>query len=179
MPSGDRGDGATHDLTRVVAHKVASTPQDPAAAVEQGLRDLLGLGVAADDVAAITHGTTIGLNAILQRRVARVAVLTSLGHRDLVHIGRARLPRSFDLHARPPRPVVDRDQVVELDLRFAPDGAAVGAEVTPGSPPTTARWRRCGTPAPTPSPSAWSAGTPRPNGRPRSPPRWSATWACP
>ena len=116
-----------------MAHKVASTPQDPARAVEQGLRDLLDLGVAAADVASITHGTTIGLNAILQRRVARVAVLTSRGHRDLVHIGRARLPRSFDLHATPPRPVVDRDQVVEIDLRFTPDGAPVGASVTRGS----------------------------------------------
>ncbi|UCN14865.1 hydantoinase/oxoprolinase family protein [Cellulomonas iranensis] len=114
-----------HDLSRLVAHKVASTPHDPAAAVEEGLRGLAERGVAFADVASVTHGTTIGLNAILQRRGARVAVLTSRGHRDLVQIGRARLPRSFDLHATPPAPLVPRDRVVEVDLRFGADGAPV------------------------------------------------------
>ncbi|GAB3262227.1 hydantoinase/oxoprolinase family protein [Kineosporia babensis] len=108
-----------------VRHKTPSVPSDPAAAVEQGLRELLERGIAAQDVLAVTHGTTIGLNAILQGRGARVALLTSAGHRDILQIGRARLPRSFDLHAVPPRAAVPRDRVVELEARFTPSGEAV------------------------------------------------------
>lgn len=119
-------DGARCDLVGAVRHKTPSTPRDPAEAVQRGLRDLVGLGVTARQVQVITHGTTIGLNAILQGRGAAVALLTSAGHRDLLQIGRARLPRSFDLHAVPPRPAVPRERVVELDARFAPDGTCVG-----------------------------------------------------
>nr|WP_240189195.1 hydantoinase/oxoprolinase family protein [Nakamurella flavida] len=117
--------GTRHDLSRVIAHKVPSTPADPARAVITGLRHLLAQGIGGADVVAVTHGTTLGLNAILQRRGARVALLTSRGHRDMLHIGRARLPRSFDLHARPPRAVVPRERVVEIDVRLTPRGGTV------------------------------------------------------
>lgn len=113
------------DARGMIAHKVPSTPDDPSLAVAHGLRDLLARGIAPSQVEAVTHGTTIGLNAILQQRGARVAVLTSTGHRDLLAIGRARLPRSFDLHAVAPRAAVPREAVVEIDLRFDPSGAPV------------------------------------------------------
>lgn len=121
-------DGARCNVAGAVRHKTPSTPRDPAEAVQQGLRDLIELGVAARDVDVITHGTTIGLNAILQGRGATVALLTSAGHRDILQIGRARLPRSFDLHAVPPRPAVPRERVIELETRFAPDGTHIGGE---------------------------------------------------
>lgn len=118
------GDGTGWDLGRAITHKVASTPDDPSAGVEQGLAQLLARGVDVRDVASVTHGTTIGLNALLQGRVARAALVTSRGHRDVLQIARARLPRSFDLHTAPPRPIVPREHVVEIDLRFGPDGAS-------------------------------------------------------
>jgi N-methylhydantoinase A len=122
VPSG----GGRCDLAGAVRHKTPSTPRDPAEAVRQGLGDLIAMGVAPSAVEVITHGTTIGLNAILQGRGAEVALLTSAGHRDVLQIGRARLPRSFDLHAGPPRAAVPRERVVEIDTRFTPGGAAVG-----------------------------------------------------
>lgn len=120
------GDGTSWSLADAVTHKVPSTPHDPSEGVETGLAQLLGRGIAVEDVAAVAHGTTIGLNAILQGRVARAALVTSIGHRDVLQIARARMPRSFDLHATPGRPIVPREHVLEVAHRFAADGTAVG-----------------------------------------------------
>ncbi|WP_086148902.1 hydantoinase/oxoprolinase family protein [Cellulosimicrobium sp. KWT-B] len=123
------GDGTSWSLAEAVTHKVPSTPHDPSEGVETGLAQLLARGIDAADVAAVAHGTTIGLNAILQGRVARAALVTSRGHRDVLQIARARMPRSFDLHAVPARPVVPREHVLEVDHRFTSDGDAVGTAV--------------------------------------------------
>ncbi|WP_020014859.1 hydantoinase/oxoprolinase family protein [Promicromonospora sukumoe] len=120
------GDGTSWSLADAVTHKVPSTPHDPSEGVETGLAQLLERGIAVEDVAAVAHGTTIGLNAILQGRVARAALVTSAGHRDVLQIARARMPRSFDLHASPGRPIVPREHVLEVAHRFAADGTAVG-----------------------------------------------------
>lgn len=113
------------DLGAARAYKVQSTPHDPSLAVKHGLEHLLATGVDPARVSAITHGTTIGLNAILQRKGARVALLTSTGHKDVLQIGRSRLPRSFDLHADSPTPLLPRDRIVEIDLRFTSSGEPV------------------------------------------------------
>ncbi|WP_051172510.1 hydantoinase/oxoprolinase family protein [Microbacterium indicum] len=118
------GDGETWRLGDAVTHKVSSTPADPSEGVENGLAGLLELGIPVGAVAAITHGTTIGLNAILQGRVARAALVTSTGHRDVLQIARARLPRSFDLHANPTPPIIPRSRVFEVDARFDAAGSA-------------------------------------------------------
>ncbi|GAA1491478.1 hydantoinase/oxoprolinase family protein [Brachybacterium sacelli] len=106
----------------VQRHKTPSTPHDPSEAVEQGLRDLLEQGLNLSSVDAVVHGTTIGLNAIIQRSGARVSFVTSRGYRDLLGIARARLPKSFDLHAAAELPLVPRERVLEVDARLSADG---------------------------------------------------------
>jgi N-methylhydantoinase A len=123
------GVGTSWSLADAITHKVPSTPHDPSEGVETGLAQLLARGIDVADVAAVSHGTTIGLNAILQGRVARAALVTSRGHRDVLQIARARMPRSFDLHATPARPIVPRERVLEVAHRFTSDGDAVGADV--------------------------------------------------
>lgn len=114
-----QGAGGEVDTRR---HKTASTPHDPSEAVEHGLRDLAADGVDLTDVDAVVHGTTIGLNAIIQRSGARVSFVTSLGYRDLLGIARARLPESFNLHASAGVPLVPRERVLEVDARLSSDG---------------------------------------------------------
>ena len=109
----------------VAQHKTPSTPDDPSRAVVTGLRDLIGDGLDLSELQAVTHGTTLGLNAIIQRSGARVTLVVSTGYRDLLEIGRARLPRSFDLHAGPEPPPVPRDRVIEIDARLGSDGVPV------------------------------------------------------
>ncbi|MBX3540794.1 MAG: hydantoinase/oxoprolinase family protein, partial [Chelatococcus sp.] len=78
-------------------HKEPSVPSDPSLAVERGIASLLAThAIAAQDVELIVHGTTIGLNAIIQRRGARMALVVSKGNRDLLEIARLRLPSSYD-----------------------------------------------------------------------------------
>ncbi|MFC9426033.1 hydantoinase/oxoprolinase family protein [Streptomyces sp. NPDC056987] len=115
---GDRG--------ALLHHKEPSTPGDPARAVADGLAAVLDrAGLHPGDLAAVTHGTTIGLNAIIQRRGARIALVVTEGYRDILEIGRSRMPSSFDLHAAKEEPLVPRDRIVEIPARLGPDGRPV------------------------------------------------------
>jgi N-methylhydantoinase A len=108
---------------RTTHHKEPSTPRDPAAAVITGLTALLAAAdVDPAAVTGITHGTTIGLNAIIQRRGARLALAVTDGYRDLLEIARSRMP-SFDLYAGRESVLVPRDRVAEVAARLRPDGS--------------------------------------------------------
>jgi N-methylhydantoinase A len=106
-------------------HKEPSTPADPALAVRNGLASLIAqCGLAPSDIAVLLHGTTIGLNAIIQRRGARVGLVVTEGFRDVLEIGRARMPSSFDFHATREEPFLPRERVLEIGARFNRDGVA-------------------------------------------------------
>ncbi|HEU5322553.1 MAG TPA: hydantoinase/oxoprolinase family protein, partial [Methylomirabilota bacterium] len=109
---------------RVAATKVPSRPRDEAAAVLAGLR---ALGIAGRDVRRLVHGTTVGTNAVLERRGARVALLTTAGFRDLVEIGRTKrnVPALFVPTFVRPRPLVPRRHRFEVTERLGADGAVL------------------------------------------------------
>ena len=105
-------------------HKEPSVPEDPSAAVERGMRALVeAFGVALGDVELVVHGTTIGLNAIIQRRGARMALVVSRGNRDVLELARLRLPSSYDFTAPREIPLVPRDRVFEVGARMRSDGS--------------------------------------------------------
>jgi N-methylhydantoinase A len=109
---------------RLVHHKEPSTPHDPSAAVESGIAALLArAGAVASSVGRIAHGTTIGLNAILQRRGARVGVVTAEGNGDLLEIGRVRMSDPYGFFALPETPLARRDHVFEIPARVGSNGA--------------------------------------------------------
>lgn len=104
-------------------HKQPSTPSDPALAVSEGLMALLAKsGLPASALTLVLHGTTLGLNAIIQRRGARVALVISQGFRDVLEIARARMPSSFDFHADREPPFLPRQRILEISARFSPQG---------------------------------------------------------
>src|SRR5262245_2682490 len=120
--------GSFTDLTaidaptgRAVVTKIPSRPHDEAAAVLGGLE---ALGIAGRDVRRLVHGTTVGTNAVLERRGARVALLTTAGFRDLIEIGRTKrnIPVLFVPTFVRPRPVVDRRHRFEVTERLDADG---------------------------------------------------------
>lgn len=112
------------DGSSILRHKVSSTPTDPARAVGEGMADLISqLGDAT--LASVTHGTTIGLNAIIQRRGGKVVLVVTEGFADLLEIGRSRMPNSFNLHAVGQRPLVRRDNVLQLDTRLDHQGNVI------------------------------------------------------
>ncbi|OIJ63872.1 hydantoinase/oxoprolinase family protein [Streptomyces mangrovisoli] len=98
-----------------VAAKAPTTPGDLAEGV------FAALGRVVDDPAAISffvHGTTQGLNALLERKGARVLLLMSEGMRDVYHIARGNRDRMFDLHYRKPVPLVERYATAEAGGRL-------------------------------------------------------------
>ena len=109
---------------RVVVTKLPSRPRDEAAAVLAGLG---ALGIASRDVRRLVHGTTVGTNAVLERRGARVAVLTTAGFRDLIEIGRTKrnIPVLFVPTFVRPKPVVERKHRFEVVERLDADGSVL------------------------------------------------------
>jgi N-methylhydantoinase A len=116
---------------RVVVTKVPSRPHAEGAAVLAGLA---ALGIASRDVRRLVHGTTVGTNAVLERRGARVAVLTTAGFRDLIEIGRTKrnIPALFVPTFVRPKPVVERKHRFEVTERLAADGTVL-VPLDPGS----------------------------------------------
>jgi len=109
---------------RVVVTKVPSQPRHEAAAVLSGLD---ALGIAARAVRRLVHGTTVGTNAVLERRGARVAILTTAGFRDLIEIGRTKrnIPALFVPTFVRPKPVVERKHRFEVTERLNADGSVL------------------------------------------------------
>src|SRR4051812_20141490 len=86
--------------------KIASTPADPSEAITEGLRRIADLtGARLRDVEVI-HGTTVGTNALLERRGAKTALVTTYGFEDVLVIGRQARPSLYDLNAVRPAPLV-------------------------------------------------------------------------
>ena len=92
--------------------KLPSTPSDPSQSITDGLKRICkNIGVDLRDV-EVVHGTTVGTNALLQRRGARTALVTTKGFEDVLVIGRQARPELYNLNAiKPPSLVAD-------ELRF-------------------------------------------------------------
>lgn len=106
--------------------KVSSTPADPSRAVVDGVGSLLAeLSIAPSAVAEVLHGTTVGSNTILQRSGAKTGLITTRGFRDVLEIGRIRMPDMFDLTWVKPQPLVPRRYRMEVTERMAADGTTV------------------------------------------------------
>jgi N-methylhydantoinase A len=113
-------DGVLHES------KVATSPADPSIAVIDGLRSLLSeLAIDPSAVAEVLHGTTVASNTILQRSGAATGLITTKGFRDVLEIGRIRMPEMFDLTWAKPRPLVSRRHRLEVRERIAADGSIV------------------------------------------------------
>jgi len=115
--------GTFTDLIAIVAgeirtHKVPSTPDDPARAVLRGLRELLPENVPR----LVTYGSTVATNALLERRGARVVLLTTAGFEDLIEIGRQNRPALYDLEPQPPQPLVPRRWRIGVPERMSFEG---------------------------------------------------------
>lgn len=111
---------------RTIRYKRPSTPAQPQQAIVDGLEELLALeGLQFSAVSSLFHGTTVGTNALIQRRIGKVALITSTGFRDLIEIGRQTRPKVYDIHQDFPAPLVPRDLRFEVPARVRADGVVV------------------------------------------------------
>lgn len=99
--------------------KVPSTPPDFWPSVVSALE---AAGVDKSRPVTILHGTTVHLNAFLERKGARTALLTTAGFRDVYEMRRGNRPQPYDLHFRYPEPLVPRKHIFEIAERTLADG---------------------------------------------------------
>lgn len=110
-------DGAVH------TKKVSSTPDDYGRAIVVGLRELLAsVGAVLSQVDELVHATTVATNTVLEGKGARTALITTKGFRDVVEIGRLRVPGLYNLNYSKPEPLVRRRHRYEVDERLLATG---------------------------------------------------------
>jgi len=97
--------------------KVFSTPDDPSRAISDALRR-----IGADAQITILHGTTVGTNALLQRKGARIALVTTAGFEDAIEIGRQARPRLYDFFFERVAPLVAREMRFGVQERVDAEG---------------------------------------------------------
>ncbi len=118
----------------VAVHKVPSTPADPSRAVTDGMPALLAkAGVAAEAIGHLLHATTVATNAIIQRKGAKTALITTRGFRDVLILGRQKRYETYDLHMVKPEPLIPREHIYEVGERVSYEGKVLtpldGADV--------------------------------------------------
>ncbi len=97
-------------------HKLLSSPQQPEQSMLAGLEALAPAGRAA--LEQIAHGSTVATNAILERKGARAALITTAGFRDLLFIGRQDRPTLYAMHPRIRPPLIPRERCYEVTERL-------------------------------------------------------------
>jgi N-methylhydantoinase A/oxoprolinase/acetone carboxylase beta subunit len=113
--------------------KVLSTPDDPVRAIRAAVDDATTSGAAARPD-FLAHGTTVATNALLERRGAAVALVTTEGLADVIEIGRQDRPSLYDQLASRPEPLVPRGWRYEVAGRLAADGSELAPVDADGIP---------------------------------------------
>ena len=113
--------------------KVLSRPDSPGSEITTGLGQLRdSFGIAPQEVHYFTHGTTVGVNAVIQRKGVKLALFTTEAFEDVLELARLKIPHIHDLFSRRPDPLISRDRVFPIKERTDSQGRILQA-VDPAS----------------------------------------------
>ncbi len=117
-------DGVLLDETtgRIAVSKVSSTPENPATGTIQCIEKF---EIPLDQASFLAHGTTVVINALIEGKGAKTALITTKGFRDVLEIGRSNRTEMYDALYRKPRPLVPRRLRLEVSERVAADGTVL------------------------------------------------------
>lgn len=117
-------DGVLLDETtgRIAVSKVSSTPENPATGTIQCIEKF---EIPLDQASFLVHGTTVVINALIEGKGAKTALITTKGFRDVLEIGRCNRTEMYDALYRKPTPLVPRRLRLEVRERVAADGTVV------------------------------------------------------
>ena len=108
----------------IVVHKVPSTPADQSEGVVKGVTEICAMaGIEPSAIDMILHGTTVATNMVIERKGARVGMLTTRGFRDILHMARHKRPHNFSLQFDVPwqsKPLVKRRDRLPITERLMP-----------------------------------------------------------
>jgi len=103
--------------------KVLSRPEAPGAEITEGLKQIRSrYGIEPKDISYFTHGTTVGVNAVIQRKGATLALLVTQNMDDLLEVGRARSSDTLSLFGGRPAPLIPKERVFPIRERLLADG---------------------------------------------------------
>ena len=114
-------DGVLLDETtgKIEVSKVSSTPDNPAIGTIQGIEKF---GIPLSEVSFLAHGTTVVINALIEGKGAKTALITTKGFRDVLEIGRSNRTEMYDALYKKPTPLVPRHLRLEINERIGSDG---------------------------------------------------------
>ena len=105
-------------------YKDSSTPADPSKAIVKGVQDVLEIKKAkSETVSYLAHGTTVGTNALIEKKGCRLGLITTKGFKDLMEIGTQRRPSLYNLQAQKPYPLVPSGLNCTVTERIRYDGS--------------------------------------------------------
>ena len=111
---------------RTYTYKCLTTPRDPSDAIEEGMRALARqVPGCIEGLEEVVHGTTLVINAIIERKGARTGLLTTRGFRDVLELGREIRYAAYDPLAQMPEPLVPREWRLEVPERLRADGSVL------------------------------------------------------
>ncbi|MCY0387249.1 hydantoinase/oxoprolinase family protein [Robbsia sp. Bb-Pol-6] len=111
------------DTRTILTLKVFSRPDSPGSEVIDGMQGLKAhYGIDPHDVVYFTHGTTVGVNAVVQRKGLKLGLVTTKNFEDVLDIARLKIPDMYHLMSNRPPPLVPRDRVFGVVERLAADG---------------------------------------------------------
>ena len=111
------------DGENVKFYKLPSSPKSPENAIVLGLSEIFkSYNILPEKIIRMSHGTTVGTNALIEKKSGKVAIVTTKGFRDLLELGRQTRPTVYDMHKDHPTPIVDRSLRFEINQRILADG---------------------------------------------------------
>ena len=103
--------------------KVLSRPDEPGAEVAEGLVELSRLyGIDPSVISYFTHGTTVGVNTVIQRKGVNLCLITTKEFEDVLEVARLKMPDPYNLFSSRPEPLITRDKVFGITERILVDG---------------------------------------------------------
>ena len=103
--------------------KVLTTPDNPGAELRRGLEQLHARHqIAPPDTIRFVHGTTVGINTVIQKKGAKLALITNAGFEDVLELGRLRMPDMYSLFCSAAEPLIPRDRIFSIAGRMTAQG---------------------------------------------------------
>ena len=104
-------------------HKLSSTPGDPSQAIVDGIQEVIRLlHFEAEEISYLAHGTTVATNALIEKKGARVGIITTQGLKDLMEIGWQKRPNLYDLLRPKAQSIIPPGLKCEVPERILSDG---------------------------------------------------------
>ena len=114
------------DSGRLFHFKLSSTNYDSSVAIVDGIRQVLEMeGAETADVTYLAHGTTVSTNALIEKKGAKVGLITTEGFRDIMEIGIQKRPFMYDTLGQKPQPLIMSGMNREVPERIAHDGQVI------------------------------------------------------